>query len=101
MEDGTKITYTPFMGGESNDPYEKLNTTIKPVIETLLGMVPDAWQQYTNSKNLLDLFSHALCTTLLAISGNSSDFTFDTIGDSKIKILNVYTNAFRNKLQNL
>jgi len=101
MEDGTKITYTPFMGEESQDPYEKLNTTIKPVIETLLGMVPDAWQQYTNSKHLLDLFSHALCTTLLAISGNSSDFTFDTIGDAKIKVLNVYTNAFRNKLQNL
>ena len=79
-----------------------LNERIKPFIESLLGMIPDGWQQYTDTKDLLDLFGQAVGCTLLAIKGeNPSKFRFNTIGDNNVKYLQTNSEPFKNKLQSL
>ena len=79
-----------------------LNQWVKPMIEQLLGMIPDGWQQYTSDNNLLDLFSQALGTTFLAISGSNTGFQFNKIGADRVEYLNTNHNAFRgDAMQNL
>lgn len=79
-----------------------MNDRVKPMIETLLGQIPDGWQQYTSTKDLLDLFGQALGCTILAIDGHNPNlFQFDRIGSDKVKYLKTSTAPFKNKLQSL
>lgn len=81
---------------------DAMNDRVKPMIETLLGQIPDGWQQYTSTKDLLDLFGQALGCTILAIDGHNPNlFQFDRIGSDKVKYLKTSTAPFKNKLQSL
>lgn len=88
--------------GLSDKQLSEFNDNIKPLIENLLGMVPNNWMQHTATNNLLDIFAQAVGTTLLAINSKSSSiFNFNTVGESKTKILSTNSKHFKNKLNSL
>ena len=78
---------------------EAINDAITPLIESIAGIIPDNWRNFTADKNLANLYCPLIATVLHALN-NSDTFEYTTY-DNSFKVLDPYYSGIVNSMQTL
>lgn len=78
---------------------DTINKEITPLIESVAGIIPDNWRNFTSGNNLADLYCPLIGVVLDAMN-NEDNYQF-TEYDNSFKVLDPYASGIINSLQSL